>query len=41
MEKIYNFFGHTDVVLVTKSWSTDPFKATIKDGKLFEEDRVI
>ena len=29
------FSGHTDVVPVTKSWSTDPFKATIKDGKLF------
>ncbi len=29
------FSGHTDVVPVTKSWSTDPFKATIKDDKLF------
>ena len=27
--------GHTDVVPVSKSWSTDPFKATIKDNKLF------
>jgi len=27
--------GHTDVVPVSKSWSTDPFKATIKDDKLF------
>ena len=23
--------GHTDVVPVTKNWSTDPFKATIKE----------
>ena len=23
--------GHTDTVPVSKSWSTDPFKATIKD----------
>ena len=27
--------GHTDVVPVSKSWSTDPFKATIKDDKLY------
>ncbi len=27
--------GHTDVVPVSKSWSTDPFKATIKGNKLF------
>ena len=27
--------GHTDVVPVSKSWSTDPFKATIKGDKLF------
>ena len=27
--------GHTDVVPVSKSWSTDPFKATIKGEKLF------
>jgi len=27
--------GHTDVVPVSKSWSTDPFKATIKNGKLY------
>ena len=27
--------GHTDVVPVTKNWSTDPFKATIKDNKLY------
>ena len=27
--------GHTDVVPVSKSWSTDPFKATIKNDKLF------
>ena len=27
--------GHTDVVPVSKSWSTDPFKATIKDNKLY------
>jgi len=27
--------GHTDVVPVSKSWSTDPFKAEIKGDKLF------
>ena len=27
--------GHTDVVPVSKSWSTDPFKTTIKGDKLF------
>ncbi len=27
--------GHTDVVPVSKGWSSDPFKATIKDNKLF------
>ena len=27
--------GHTDVVPVSKSWSIDPFKATIKGDKLF------
>ena len=27
--------GHTDVVPVSKSWSTDPFKATIKNDKLY------
>jgi len=27
--------GHTDVVPVSNSWSTDPFKATIKGNKLF------
>ncbi|MDA9663476.1 acetylornithine deacetylase [Candidatus Pelagibacter sp.] len=27
--------GHTDVVPVSKSWSTDPFKATIIGDKLF------
>ena len=27
--------GHTDVVPVSKGWSTDPFTATIKDNKLF------
>ena len=27
--------GHTDVVPVSKSWSTDPFKATIKEDKLY------
>ena len=27
--------GHTDVVPVSKSWDTDPFKATIKDDKLY------
>ena len=27
--------GHTDTVPVSKSWSTDPFKATIKDDKVY------
>ena len=27
--------GHTDVVPVSKTWSTDPFKATIKKDKLY------
>lgn len=27
--------GHTDTVPVSKSWSTDPFIATIKDNKLY------
>jgi len=27
--------GHTDVVPVSKGWSSDPFTATIKDDKLF------
>ena len=27
--------GHTDTVPVSKSWSTDPFKATIKGDKLY------
>ena len=27
--------GHTEVVPVSKSWSTDPFKATIKGDKLY------
>ena len=27
--------GHTDVVPVSKGWSTDPFNATIKNDKLF------
>ena len=27
--------GHTDVVPASKSWSTDPFKATLKDEKVF------
>ena len=27
--------GHTDVVPVSKGWSTDPFIATIKDNKLY------
>ena len=27
--------GHTDTVPVSKSWSTDPFEATIKDNKLY------
>jgi len=27
--------GHTDVVPVSKSWSTDPFKATLKEDKLY------
>ena len=28
------FSGHTDVVPVSKGWSSDPFKAVIKDNKL-------
>ncbi|SVE02315.1 uncharacterized protein METZ01_LOCUS455169, partial [marine metagenome] len=27
--------GHTDVVPVSKGWSTDPFKAVIKKDKLY------
>ena len=27
--------GHTDVVPVSKGWSTDPFVATVKDDKLY------
>jgi len=27
--------GHTDVVPVSKGWSTDPFKATIKNEKIY------
>ena len=27
--------GHTDTVPVSKSWTTDPFKATIKNDKLY------
>ena len=27
--------GHTDVVPASKSWNTDPFKATLKDEKVF------
>ena len=27
--------GHTDTVPVSKSWTTNPFKATIKDNKLY------
>ena len=27
--------GHTDVVPVSKGWSSDPFKAVIKEGKLY------
>ena len=27
--------GHTDVVPVSKGWSSDPFTAVIKDGKLY------
>tara|TARA_B100001540_G_scaffold144330_1_gene128060 strand:- start:523 stop:1713 length:1191 start_codon:yes stop_codon:yes gene_type:complete len=29
------FSGHTDVVPVSKNWSTDPFIATVKNDKLF------
>tara|TARA_A200000113_G_scaffold211651_1_gene212503 strand:- start:16 stop:1215 length:1200 start_codon:yes stop_codon:yes gene_type:complete len=29
------FSGHTDVVPVSKGWSTDPFIATIKNNKLY------
>ena len=34
-EKPIILSGHTDVVPVSKSWSTDPFKATIKNDKLY------
>jgi len=27
--------GHTDVVPISKGWNTDPFKATVKEDKLF------
>ena len=27
--------GHTDVVPVSRNWKTDPFKATLKDNKIF------
>ena len=27
--------GHTDVVPVSKGWSSDPFKATIREDKLY------
>ncbi len=29
------FSGHTDVVPVSKNWSTDPFVATIKDKRIY------
>ena len=29
------FSGHTDVVPVSKGWSSDPFMATIKNDKLY------
>ena len=29
------FSGHTDIVPVSKNWSTDPFIATIKDEKIY------
>ena len=29
------FSGHTDVVPVSKNWSTDPFVATVKNNKIF------
>jgi len=29
------FSGHTDVVPVSKNWSTDPFVATIKDERIY------
>ena len=32
---VFCFLGHTDVVPVSKGWSTDPFKATIKNEKLY------
>ena len=32
--------GHTDVVPVSKGWSSDPFTATIKEDKLYGEDLV-
>ena len=35
MEKPIILSGHTDVVPVSKGWSSDPFKATIKGDKLY------
>ena len=32
--------GHTDVVPVSKGWSSDPFIATIKNEKLYREFKV-
>ena len=32
--------GHTDVVPVSKDWSTDPFKAEIKGDKLYGRGSV-
>ena len=34
-KKAIIFSGHTDVVPVSKNWSTDPFVATIKNDKIF------
>ena len=33
--------GHTDVVPVSKGWSSDPFTAVIKDGKCEEPNKIV
>ena len=34
-EKLIGVIGHLDVVPVSDGWSTDPFTATLKDGRLY------
>ncbi|MDD5747042.1 MAG: M20/M25/M40 family metallo-hydrolase, partial [Candidatus Omnitrophica bacterium] len=34
-KKTLHINGHYDVVPATASWTTDPFKAVVRDGKLF------